>query len=207
MNPAVIWNAFAGIARAANAVLSFIPALVWAVALACAAGYGTVMHHERNTAHEQRDAAVGEKRQIVAQLEQQQRDAKAKLDKLTHERDAAQAQLDAANTELEKQLEKRRIDNRAATAALAAAADRNGGRLRDPNASGGCGRGGAEGEAPAAAGDHQGHGAEAAGLLSTQLSGLLQRLTREADEVSDAYAACRADDLSIRRALGDPPPP
>lgn len=75
-------------------------------------------------------------------------------------------------------------------------------RLRDPNAAG-CGRGGGGPESAAAAGasDRAADAAEAGGLLSAQLTGLLQRLTREADDINLAYASCRADALSVRQAL------
>lgn len=75
------------------------------------------------------------------------------------------------------------------------------GRLRDPHASGGCGRGG--GDAPAAAastpGDRADDAAEAGGLLSEQLTGLLQARFREADEINTAYISCRADAFAVRR--------
>ena len=81
---------------------------------------------------------------------------------------------------------------------LRALADTSG-RLRDPNADR-CGSGGGatQGEPPAAPGDRPGDPAEAGGLLSAQLSGLLQRLGREADDINVAYASCRADAYAVR---------
>lgn len=75
------------------------------------------------------------------------------------------------------------------------------GRLHDPNAAG-CGRGGGgtPSEAATAPSDRPADGAEAGGLLSADLSGLLQRLTREADEVNSAYLSCRADAFAVRGA-------
>lgn len=75
------------------------------------------------------------------------------------------------------------------------------GRLRDPNAPG-CGRGGGgtAGEATAPPGDRPTDQPEAGGLLSADLSGLLQRLTREADEINSAYLSCRADAFAVRGA-------
>lgn len=74
------------------------------------------------------------------------------------------------------------------------------GRLRDPNG-GGCRRGG--GDAPAAAapapGDRADDAAETGGLLSEQLTGLLQARFREADEINTAYISCRADAFAVRR--------
>ena len=73
------------------------------------------------------------------------------------------------------------------------------GRLRDPNAPQ-CGPGGGAPPrdfaptAVAGAADR----AEAGGLLSEQLSGLLRRLSREADDINAAYASCKADALGVR---------
>jgi len=73
------------------------------------------------------------------------------------------------------------------------------GRLRDPNAQGCGGSGsGAQGEAATPAPDRPGDGAEAGGLLSAELTGLLQRLASEADAINTAYASCRADTLQVR---------
>jgi hypothetical protein len=73
------------------------------------------------------------------------------------------------------------------------------GRLRDPNAQGCGGSGsGTQSEAATLAPDRPGDGAEAGGLLSTELTGLLQRLAIEADAINTAYASCRADTLQVR---------
>lgn len=75
------------------------------------------------------------------------------------------------------------------------------GRLRDPNAARcGPGSGRPQDDPPAAPGGRPGDPAEAGGLLSAQLSGLLQRLTREADDINVAYASCRADAYAVRSA-------
>lgn len=76
----------------------------------------------------------------------------------------------------------------------------SGGRLRDPNAVAGCGGGGSSPQAAAAsdAGDRASDRAEAGGLLSEQLSGLLQRLTREADDINAAYISCRSGGAAVR---------
>jgi len=86
---------------------------------------------------------------------------------------------------------------------LAAAA--TGGRLRDPNAAG-CRGGGGGAPAPAAAPavDRAEGGAQAGGLLSLPLSDLLRRIVREAQEQSDAYAACRVDAMKLREQLSPP---
>lgn len=73
------------------------------------------------------------------------------------------------------------------------------GRLRDPNAQG-CGGSscGPQGEAVTPAPDRPGDAAEAGGLLSAELTGLLQRLASEADAINTAYASCRSDALQVR---------
>lgn len=78
------------------------------------------------------------------------------------------------------------------------------GRLRDPNAdrATGCGAGGGStpGEAAPAPGAGTANPAEAGGLLSADLSGLLRRLAAEADTINDAYTSCRADAYAVRGA-------
>ena len=73
-------------------------------------------------------------------------------------------------------------------------------RLRDPNAprcwSGG---GSTPGAAASAAGDRAADDPEAGGLLSVQLTELLGRVLREADDINVAYASCRADASAVRR--------
>ncbi|MDP3652026.1 MAG: hypothetical protein Q8R67_10120 [Rhodoferax sp.] len=73
------------------------------------------------------------------------------------------------------------------------------GRLRDPHATG-CGSGGSStpGADPGAPGDRPADGAEASGLLSAELSGLLRGRLREADEINTAYISCRADVYTVR---------
>ena len=75
----------------------------------------------------------------------------------------------------------------------------NAGRLRDPNAQG-CGgsSGSPKGQAATPAPDRPGDAAEAGGLLSAELTGLLHRLASEADAINTAYASCRSDALQMR---------
>ena len=75
------------------------------------------------------------------------------------------------------------------------------GRLRDPAAAG-CGGGsaGSTGAATTGAGDRAADPAETGGLLSADFTGLLQRLTRDADAINAAYASCRADAFATRQA-------
>lgn len=70
------------------------------------------------------------------------------------------------------------------------------GRLRDPNATPcGRGQGGSSPETQTASSPSGGSsdGAKTGGVLSEELTGLLQKLTGEADEINTAYASCRAD--------------
>ena len=75
------------------------------------------------------------------------------------------------------------------------------GRLRDPNQAG-CGNGGGSTPSgvPPATADRSNDTAEAGGLLSAELSGLLQQLAQEADVINTAYASCRADAFMMRSA-------
>jgi hypothetical protein len=76
------------------------------------------------------------------------------------------------------------------------------GRLRDPNQAGcGSGSGGAKDPAAASPVNRAADPAEAGGLFSAGATELLQRLTREADEINMAYSSCRADALSLRMTL------
>jgi len=70
--------------------------------------------------------------------------------------------------------------------------------LRDPHAIGPSGQS-TNGAATAPPGDSVGDTAQAAGLLSTKLVGLLQSLTLDADRINAAYASCRADALAVRQ--------
>lgn len=72
-------------------------------------------------------------------------------------------------------------------------------RLRDPNAPGcwGSSRSAPGSTAPAPA-DRPDDGTQADGLLSAELTGLLHRLQREADDINIAYASCREDAFAVR---------
>jgi hypothetical protein len=73
------------------------------------------------------------------------------------------------------------------------------GRLRDPQAFGcGAGGSGSPGAVAPAPGVGADGGAQAGGLLSKPLTELLFRLTREADDINNAYASCRADAYTVR---------
>ena len=78
------------------------------------------------------------------------------------------------------------------------------GRLFDPNYKGpGCREGGS-GQAGADTGGAQsgsGDAAETSGLLSEELSGLLQQQAAEADGINAAYISCRADAFKLRELV------
>jgi hypothetical protein len=107
-------------------------------------------------------------------------------------RKAEQALQDLTNTQNLKDADHEKLVSDIA-GRLRAAAD-SAGRLRDPNAATvGCwpsGRG-AAGAVAGAASDRPGDASEADGVLSVQLTELLQQLTASADTINDAYASCR----------------
>jgi hypothetical protein len=72
------------------------------------------------------------------------------------------------------------------------------GRLRDPHAGRGGGGSGASSADASGPGNRPDNGAETSGVLSADLTGLLQRLTVEADKINLAYISCRADAEAIR---------
>jgi hypothetical protein len=102
-------------------------------------------------------------------------------------------QIATQKQELQDARNKTTIDNLADRLRTAAGPA---GRLRDPNA--GCNSSGPASEVASAAGDRADHSPQAGGLLSKQLSGLLLKLTDEADEVNNAYIACRSDAYTVR---------
>ena len=67
-------------------------------------------------------------------------------------------------------------------------------RLRDPNAPAGCRLGSGSSTSPSAAAASVGADdtGQASGLFSAGATELFQRLTREADEVNNAFASCKA---------------
>lgn len=72
------------------------------------------------------------------------------------------------------------------------------GRLHDPFARSGDCSAAADSGTAAPPGDSAGDPAPPGGLLSAELTGLLQRLTAEADELSNAYTACRAWSVEVK---------
>lgn len=171
--------------------------LAGGLALALFLGYRAWAGHQQG---------IGEARATAhysAQFAKHKADAYAKLEaaiKRAHESERI------LNEERHKQ-EKQDVSNTRTIADLQdrlRAAAGPGLRLRDPNAptlgSGNCG-GGADAKAAAPADDRPADRAEAAGLLSAELTGLLQRQAEEADIVNAAYIACREDALRVRLQL------
>lgn len=200
-------TAFTKIIGAINDLLSIIPALVWAIALLLAMSWGGVMHHERDSAVQEADEAKGALTVVRGMIKEQKRQAAVLLAILTAEVKAAQSALDEFSRNQEKADANKRAIIADQARRLTALAAGNGGKLRDPNATG-CGGGGAGPQGPSAPGAVAGAAdvTQAPGLLSAQLSGLLLRLTGEADDINAAYESCRADALTVRKFLESPPP-
>lgn len=175
-------------------LFDLIPNWVLAAALALALlGYGyqsSVASGAQRRAAEAREQLTGERLRHEKALGEQT----AIVLQKTNELNAAHAALESANED--RRRTSAEVQRRLAAAALA-------GRLRDPNAAA-CG-GAAASATAAPAGSGAEGGAEAGGLFSAAATRLLQRITREADEINDAYAACRPDALSIREKLGAEP--
>lgn len=75
-------------------------------------------------------------------------------------------------------------------------------RLRDPNQTGCGGSGaGAQSQATSNAASGAADPPQTDGLFSAGATELLERLTREADEINVAYASCRADAIQLRQVL------
>jgi hypothetical protein len=202
MNPvSAAWDAFAGLCKAANAILSIIPPLVWAVALVLALAHGWFVGVERDHAVSAKNAAVGMYEALTAKVVRQKLEAQKLLAELTTRAQQAESAL------LEFRRNQQKVDdaNKAIIAdqarRLRDAAAAHGGQLRDPNAGRGCGGPGPEGQGAAGAASGAGDAAQGGGLLSAQLSGLLIRLTGESDTINRAYASCRADTLNLRDQL------
>jgi hypothetical protein len=190
-----------------NAVLGLIPPLIWAIALVALGVVWWSAESDLKATAASLETTKAALSQLTGKVAQQKVDAKARYDALLAERDALQKRIDQQRHEQEIKDAQHKKLIAAANARLHDLAARNDGRLRDPNAEGaGCGRsgGGAEGSAAAGPGSGAGDAAQAGGLLSVQLSGLLQRLEDEADAINRAYSFCRSDAMTVR---GLPPLP
>lgn len=143
-----------------------------------------------------REAAVTAR--YNAAIDAQKKEASQKLADETAKVAAAEKSLN----DFKNQQELKDATNRKTVAGLSARlrdAAGPAGRLRDPHAAGcGGGGGGAQGAAAAGADDSPADRAQAGGLLSAQLTGLLQQLAADADGINLAYSSCRADAWSVR---------
>ena len=138
------------------------------------------------------------KAEATAALKEQQRQAERELASETAKTRAAEQALRDFKTNQDIQDAKAQTTVADLSRRLRQRAGKSG-RLRDPNAHGcGCSSSGPSGEAATAPGSGAADPAEAGGLLSAELTGLLQRLTTEADEINVAYASCRADAYQVR---------
>jgi hypothetical protein len=171
--------------------------IAWGLALAAllAGAYALVSHIEQRGY----DRATAEHTAAIHQL---QADAANTLaDQVSKTRAAEQALTTAKNNQ-EIQDAKHTQTIKAYAARLRAAAG-PAGRLRDPNAPAPECRGSGDrppGDPATATAAGATDSAETGGLLSEPLTGLLQRLAREADDINAAYASCRADAYTVRQA-------
>jgi hypothetical protein len=167
--------------------------IAWGLALAAllAGAYALVGHIEQRGYDRAAD-------KFTAAIHHLQADAANTLADQVSKTRAAEQALHAAKHNQEIQ-DAKHIQTIAAYADRLRAAAGPAGRLRDPHAPqcGGSGDRPPGDPAPAAAAGATNR-AEAGGLLSAELSELLRRLAREADEINAAYASCRADAVTVR---------
>lgn len=159
------------------------------LAVIVAAAVAACVSRDQHLRAEERAAVSAHYEQVIQKMRSDHDEAMRQ----EHERvRAAEMHLAKALQEQEKKdaFNKTQVDD--LRRRLDASVARNAGRLRDPN---GCGApGGKSAGAAAPAAEHRdADRAETAGLLSAQLTGLLRRLQREADEINTAYASCRED--------------
>jgi len=144
---------------------------------------------------------IGEERATIkynAKIEKQQKEAVELLAKETARVTATEKALQASKNNQEIQDAKNTKVVAGLTARLRDLTVN--GRLRDPHAGRGGGGGAASGAGSSGSGNRPDDGADASGILSADLSGLLQRLTLKADQINNAYISCRADAEAVRNA-------
>jgi len=149
--------------------------------------------------HQQGIGAAAERAIWTVAMEKQKADARRDLDAANARADAAEnAVTTLRNAQNLKDAENEKITTELGRKLLVA------GRLRDPNAPARCGGGSPAGGTASATspGNSPNDTAETPGLLSTDLSGLLRTVTREADAINLAYIASRADGDQLRVLLG-----
>lgn len=165
------------------------PLAIFALLAALGGAVGAWNWHGQAEYHRGYDAAT-----LVAnsKLDAQAIEAGKKLAAAQKERDAVRDDFQKFKDTQELKDEQNKKTSAAAARQLADLAGTNK-RLRDPNATPGCRNGGGAGAQTAGdgSGDRADDRAEASGLLSEQLSGLLLARIKEADAINDAYASCR----------------
>lgn len=171
----------------------------WRLLGVAALAVGSVLAYKWWAGHQQQ---IGEDRATAryeAALTAQKQEAGRKLAHATAR--ALRAEIDMQRGALE-QAEKDR-QNEATANDLRGRLAAGGGRLRDPA---GCGRSGGNAPATSAASSANSDrdAAEAPGLLSASLSGLLRALTAEADRINNAYISSRADAARMREQCFQP---
>lgn len=165
--------------------LEALQAAVLVVALLLCLALGLSMVHYRTQAR----VATAELTRLQAGVKAQNTTAKAELDRLTAERDIAQAQLNAKHQHQEKtdaaQLQE--------IARLRGELERRPVRVRIVAQPAACGpgSGGAAGEAPASADAGTADTAQAYGLLPEGNSARLGAVIQEIETLNAAYASCR----------------
>lgn len=161
-------------------------------------GYQTFVNHQQ-TIGDQRATARYE-----LLLSRQKTDAAALLATETARANEAERRARELLAEQEKR-DAKNVNTVAGLQARLRALAGPAGQLRDPNAQPGrgCSSGGPQGATATGATDRAADAAETGGLLSPELSGLLQARLIEADEINVAYASCRFD--LMRRADGATP--
>lgn len=168
--------------------------LVVAVALAGAGAWAARAYYQP-----QLEASQSALQRLAGAVEEQQRQAAAKLAQLTDERDQIQNKLNAASAAQEKK------DADAQKQIAALAADSRGQPMRvrldacNPGAGGGSGRAQAQGAQLAAPGSAD--PAQAYGVLPDRNAQSLIGLMEEAEQINAAYSSCRAS-LLTWSALG-----
>lgn len=168
--------------------------LVVAVALAGAGAWAARAYYQPRL-----EASQSALQRLAGAVEEQQRQAAAKLAQLTDERDQIQNKLNAASAAQEKK------DADAQKQIAALAADSRGQPMRvrldacHPGAGGSSGSAQAQSAQPAAPGAAD--PAQTYGVLSQRNQESLERVMEEAEQINAAYSSCRAS-LLTWSALG-----
>lgn len=180
-------------------IFNLIPGWLWAIALTIALAVGL---GEREMKQHYKAEAVEQAANVMAlsrAIKTQKSEAAAMLRTLNASVLAQQKTVDAAHAAQEQQDAKNVQVVAGLQQGLHDALATRGNRLCNPAPTGrGSGGGGAAGQVAANASTGAADPAQASGLLSTDAQGLLGRLMKEADDVNNAYASCKADGVTVR---------